>query len=663
MKIGIGLGRGPDPESAARQAVKRALEGAPHPQLALAFAGIHLDQARVHAALREDLGHDILCGASSYAEITPAGVTKDSVVVLALELEGLGTTFASTPLDPKPYQTGIELAHRAGRPSGAGRPLALFFASINNGYDTDTLRALTDELGPMPIFGGMGSGDYDLGLDHPDFWTNFQYCGGELTQKAARLALLELPRDVKVGFGLEHGWSPIGPAARVTKAKGAKVYEVDGMPAMGYYRQFVGGESEQDFFRLLIQRYGLSVGTEQRSRLKLPVARDDKDGSITFFPAEELEGRKVQLIQASRRGLIEGAKRAAKSALDALGGARPTLVLMVSCCTRSAILNSRIETEVEAVRAVFGPETPIFGYYSGGEIGPLLPTYAEASDPGKSLSGSFHNATTVAIMALSVPGRHEIVVPERQLAAPDPRVKLSRARRELEQSEKTLDNAETFLANLSRKSYEDAEKLRRQSEVIHRYTPHDVWKQIGANVEKGSYELADKEFEGVFMFLDVKGFTSFSEEREPDQVVKALNAYFGPATEVVYDSGGDVDKYIGDAMFCVFPGPDEALAAGRKLLLLFKDLKKRGAPFAVRIGANIGRAVRANVGSRGRREYTYIGDAVNLAQRLESNCTPGKMLISKDLFEMAATPFEEVSEREIEVKGKRKPVKCYECGV
>lgn len=660
MRIGIGLAKDADAGAAARKAARQAREAVGRPQLVVAFAGIRLDQKKVHSALLEEFDPETLIGGSSFAEITPAGVTTDSVAVLAVELEGLGTSLASTPVDSRQYQTGIELAKRVGRPSGAGRPLGLFFSSISNGYDNDVLRAISDELGRLPIFGGLTCGDYDLGLDHPDFWKNYQYSGKELTEKGARLALLELPRGVKAGFGLEHGWEAVGPVVRVTKAQGARVFEVDGTPVLDYYRQFVGGENNAEFFKKLVQRYGFSVVSGDRSRVKVPVECDEKGGSIVYFPAEDLDGRKVQLIQCSRRGLIDGARRAAETAKAALDGAKPSLVLAVSCCTRRSILHSREQAEFEVIRDVFGPETPVFGFYSGGEIGPLSSRYDETVD-GRAASGSFYNTTTITILALAAPGKLEAALPapEAGVRDEDPR----RLREKLAKSEEILDNAETFLANLSRKSYQDAEKLRRQSEVIYRYTPHDVWKRIGANAEKGSYELADAEFEGCFMFLDVKGFTAFSEEREPDQVVKALNAYFGPATDIVHECGGDVDKYIGDAMFAVFPGPDEALRAGRRLLMLFKDLKKRGAPFAVRIGMNIGRAVRANVGSRDRREYTYIGDAVNLAQRLESNCTPGKLLISKDLFEMAATPFEEVVEREIEVKGKRRPVKCFELSV
>lgn len=664
VNIGIGLGLGPDADQAAREAARQAKRSVPKPQLALAFAGIRLDQAKVHAALREELEADCLFGGSSYAEITPAGVTQDSVAVLLLELEGLGTTFADARLTDKPYETGLVLARAASKPSGAGLPLALLLSSVVSGRETEILQALRAELGPCAFFGGMACGDYDRGMGDPAFMRSFQYCGPQLEERGARLALLEWPRSIKLGFGFAHGWQPVGPAVRVTKARGGRVTEIDGIPVFRYYRQFLGEDHDSDFFRLLIQRYAFSLLGPGGSRIKLPVICDEKNGAITYFPAEELEGREVQLIQASRRGLVDGSREAARRCLAALDGAKPSFVLMVSCCTRKAILHSRMDDELDAVGEVFGKGVPIFGYYSGGELAPLLNRYEDVVSR-KELSGSFYHTTTVGLLAVAAPKVSALSAPSRMSCDGDCdwRAESARLRRQLEQSEAVLDNSESFLANLSRKAYQDGEKLMKQNGVIRRYTPHEVWSRVGENAARGVYELADAEFNGCFMFLDVKGFTSFSEDNAPEAVAAALNELFAPATQAIYECGGDVDKYIGDSIFAAFKTGDDALRAGRRLLGLFKDLKKAGSPFSVRIGINSGRAVRANVGGKDRREYTYIGDAVNLAQRLESNCAPGKLLISRELFEDASVPFEEVVRKEILVKGKRKPVVCFECSL
>lgn len=94
---------------------------------------------------------------------------------------------------------------------------------------------------------------------------------------------------------------------------------------------------------------------------------------------------------------------------------------------------------------------------------------------------------------------------------------------------------------------------------------------------------------------------------------------------------------------------------------LFDDLDATASPFAVRIGINAGRAVRANVGSPARREYTFIGDAVKLAQRLESNATPGRILVAEAVWEAAGDLFAEAERRVLAVRGRAQTVVAYEC--
>lgn len=427
------------------------------------------------------------------------------------------------------------------------------------------------------------------------------------------------------------------------------------MPVIEFYRQFLGRDAREKFFELMVQRYGFSVDAPGRGKtiIKLPVSCDFRKGCITYFPAEDLQGAKVRLIQCSRAGLIAGARAAAEECAAARPGEKPDLVFMVSCCSRSHILHSRVNDEVDAVRSVFGAETPVFGFYSGGEIVPW-----QNLCKAKGRCGSFYHATTVALMAVYGGGKGRVSVPsEELLRAP----LLESYKALLERSEEMLDTTESFLANMSRKSYKDGELLRRQHELIHAYTPHGVWKEVGAVASAGGSELRDAEFNGVFMFMDVKGFTPYTETHASAEVVKALNEIFAPATGLIYGHGGDVDKYIGDCIFACFPSAGEAMAAAKAILLLFRELKEAGNPFSVRVGLNAGRAVRANVGSSLRREYTFIGDAVNTAQRLESACEPGKALVSDGVYASARTVFARAEERTVPLKGKARPMKAWLC--
>ncbi|MBI3552025.1 MAG: FIST C-terminal domain-containing protein [Elusimicrobia bacterium] len=663
MRIGIGLSLDPDPRKAGAEAVRQAKETVPKPSLAIVFGSIHHDQKKVHAGVCSELDPRILTGGSSYAEITTAGVTKKSVAALLLDLDGVKPRFSNAEVGRDPRRTGRDLTKGLCVKLDGGLPLGLLFSSVATGYENETIKSLTSCLGGVPVAGGMLCGDYDLGMSHPEFWLNYQYLGPKLSKRGARLALLDLPKkDYGLAFGFEHGWSPVAPPVTVTKANGGDIYEVDGIPIFDYYRQFLGRAGSKDFFELQIQRYGFSLhlsgAYEGTTLLKLPVACDAARGFISYFPAEDLQDRKVQLILASRKGLVGGAQSAARRCLKALDGRKPSLLFIVSCCTRNAILHSRMDSEVDAIRRVMGRDVPVFGFYSGGEIMPFLNSYADVTNLELPLSGSRFHTTTVGIVALATRLKPAAVAaPPRRALKADP----DQINDMLAKSEKVLDSTESFLANLSRKSYQDSEVLKKQNEIIHRYTPHDVYRQIGAGVAKGQYELFDAEFNGCFLFMDVKGFTSYTEDHGSKDVVRVLNEIFEPATEIIYDCSGDVDKFIGDCIFAVFKRPEKAVAAGKRILVLFEGLRRKGNPFTVRIGINSGRAVRANVGSRSRREYTYIGDAVNLAQRLEANCTPGRLLLSQEVFRRAATDFKTAARREIAVKGKKASVVAYEC--
>jgi class 3 adenylate cyclase len=662
MRIGLGLGLDADPARAAERAARDAARAVPRPDLTIAFGSIRLDQKAVHRGLTSVLDPARLIGGSSYAEITNAGVTEDSVAALSLSFDDAPVRFAQVGICGSSREVGDALARGLGPAPAGGRDLALIFGSVATGRDNAALARARTQLPTTPLFGGMTCGDYDLGLSHPRFWDNTQY-GPKLTRWDTRAALVGLPGGYELAYGFEHGSEPVGPPVEITRARGEKVYEVGGVPIFEYYRRLLGDAHDEKFFELLIQRYGFSVlAGDGRTLLKVPVACDFKRGFITFFPVEDLQGRSVRLILASRRGLISGARVAAERCREALGGRRPDLLLMVSCCTRKRILHSRMNDELDAVRGVFGRGLPVFGFYSGGEIVPFEPRYADAASPAA--AGSSYHATTVALLALSAPkparvGR--LPHPERcRVGAAENAAALEKA---LAIGEDTLDNAESVLANLSRKSHQDVEKLLLQNEVIHRYTPHEVWNEVGARAARGNYELPDAAFRGAFLFMDVKGFTAFSETHRPPEVVSALNALFGPATDAIQACGGDVDKFIGDCIFAAFRRTDGALRAAKRLLTLVAARRAAGHPFDVRIGVNAGRAIRANLGSSDRREYTYIGDAINLAQRLESNCTPGRALISAAAYRGSRVRFPTAVRRTLSVKGRAQSVTAYECGV
>ena len=180
--------------------------------------------------------------------------------------------------------------------------------------------------------------------------------------------------------------------------------------------------------------------------------------------------------------------------------------------------------------------------------------------------------------------------------------------------------------------------------------------------------------EVTILFSDLEGFTAISEGLSPDRLVALMNRYLGAMTDVVEAHGGFVDKYIGDGILAVFGAPladaaharnavSAALACQRALDELdLHDLLPSAKRLVARIGINTGEVLVGNIGSARRFNYTVMGDAVNLASRLEgANKQHGtRILISETTANALADTFELREIDTITVKGREQPVRVYE---
>jgi class 3 adenylate cyclase len=169
-----------------------------------------------------------------------------------------------------------------------------------------------------------------------------------------------------------------------------------------------------------------------------------------------------------------------------------------------------------------------------------------------------------------------------------------------------------------------------QLDILRNYVPLSIWYRSEYLSEIQSYKIPEEERELAILFADLQGFSTRSERMQPREVVEMLNSIFDVAVRAIDFYGGDVDKFIGDALLAVFASPKNALAAAMKIQ---KTLPFEGPKF--RIGIHYGKVIRGSVGGGNRWDYTLISDVVNTAQRLESQAPPGGILISKEALTVA----------------------------
>ena len=174
------------------------------------------------------------------------------------------------------------------------------------------------------------------------------------------------------------------------------------------------------------------------------------------------------------------------------------------------------------------------------------------------------------------------------------------------------------------------------------------------------------------LFADVSGFTNMSESLNPEEVKDIMNECFQGLTEEILSRGGTIDKYIGDCVMALFGAPvareddperavDAALAMQAFLDRFSDDLQSRsGLSLSMRIGINTGKVLAGYVGTGDREDFTVMGDAVNLASRLEHACPVGSILVSYDTYRMTRGLFRVKQLDPLQVKGKKEPVRVVE---
>lgn len=306
----------------------------------------------------------IISGSTS-GEILDDLVYDDSLVVTAVQMEKTELKVASMNINDAEdsFQAGVKLAEQL-----KGSNLAHIFL-LSDGLHvngSEIVKGINSQMDDEITCTGGLAGDA----------ANFEKTFVGVDAPASEYQIVALGfygTDLEVGYGSVGGWDNFGAERLVTKSEGNVLYELDGQSALDLYKMYLGDKAKELPGSALLFPLGMKFTEDSDTVVRTVLGVDEEANSMTFA-GDIPEGCYVRLMKANFDKLIEGANLAAshtKANGDAEGD---KLAVLISCVGRKLILGQRIDEEVEAVKEVLGDGTTINGFYSYGEISPLLET-------------------------------------------------------------------------------------------------------------------------------------------------------------------------------------------------------------------------------------------------------------------------------------------------
>ncbi len=369
---------------AAALAVEKISGG--KPDIVFVFSSIQYNQQEVLAGVRRRVPDALIVGGSAAGEISSFATIFDGVVALAIASDTIAfSTGYSQGVSKDSFAAGAAAAKSVLEHSKEPPTLFISLPDGMTGNGAAIVQGAQSVLGMnFPIIGGSLGDDYL-------FKQTFEYYNDQVLTDA--IVGIGISGKFSYGFGVKHGWEPIGLPMKVTKADGTLLQEVDDKPALSIYQDYFGKDAT-DLIREPLARMaytyplGLKVEGSDELLIRDPVVANEK-GEITMAAAIP-EGTTIQLMIGDREKALAAASDAAHTALQQLGGSTPRFIMVFNCMARNKLLGIRCSEENKLVQDIIGKDVPMVGFYTYGEQGPLLGK--------KETPAYFHNETMTLLV-------------------------------------------------------------------------------------------------------------------------------------------------------------------------------------------------------------------------------------------------------------------------
>ena len=468
LRIGIAQAEDLDTLSAVQSVIskcRRQLREL-NPQAGIVFAGIEFNHKEMLAEILRSFPGLELVGCTTAGELSSEyGFSDDSINLMVLHSDtieikaGVGREASADPA-----AATDEALDQARKGLTQEESLCLAFPDWLNGSAEELVDALNRKLAPQcPVFGGISGQQGEIGQPALQFFND------EVLQGSVPLLLFA--GAMQYAFSVSNSWEPVGMRTKVTEVNGAEIKRIGDMPALDFYRYYLG-EHTSPAHELPLAVY---EDDDTDFYIRTPASYDVENGSITFF-GQVPDAAKVQLTEATRARLIENTKASVQAVADDWPGpGRPGAALIFSCAARKMILGSHTREELRILKDILPDRLPIMGFYAYGELSPLRSSHETR----------LHNCSMVTLLfgetgADSVSAEDVTYEPPRRLTQPSYgsqieglkkenlflRKKLARSNRQLERLEYLKDLNDSLLRKINREINAARLEIERKNELI-----------------------------------------------------------------------------------------------------------------------------------------------------------------------------------------------------
>ncbi len=305
---------------------------------------------------------DIVTSSTS-GEIAGDQILEQSVVVTGIYFEKTATKSVQKNLKNynSSFELGKELFEELNKEDLAGIFLISDGQLINGSELADGLNNQNNRF--VPITGGL-AGDY------ANFNRTVTSLNG-IPKEGNVIATGFYGKDLLISHDHYGGWDEFGRERVVTRSDKNVLYEIDGQSALSLYKEYLGTYAKE--LPLSALMFPLSVNIEdKRGKLVRTILSIDEENNTMTFAGNIPEGSTVRLMKANFEKLINGAYKAAERSTELMNGLKPELSILISCVGRKLVLKQRVAEEIEAAHSALGKETVITGFYSNGELSPIM---------------------------------------------------------------------------------------------------------------------------------------------------------------------------------------------------------------------------------------------------------------------------------------------------